>query len=145
MNHFFFFFLLFGGRLPSTWGCSSGWVNVAATRWAALRDARSRSLLRKARVLNEAGVTMRGSLSRGRLGGQGCGLWGEKGRDPVESGPRVNDSEIDVDGYFDEVRNISYFGKATRLLNGRYSCLAEVDGRFCRVEVTISVDPAPQT
>ena len=57
-------------------------------------------------------------------------------------GSRMNDAEVDVDGYVDESRSITYYGKAKRQPNGKYACLAEVGGKFCRVEVTISVNLA---
>jgi hypothetical protein len=46
---------------------------------------------------------------------------------------------VSVDGLKDSKRpSIEYWGVATRQANGRYICLANVDGLLCQVEVTIS-------
>ena len=45
--------------------------------------------------------------------------------------------ELDVDGVVDETANIRYIGKALRLFDGRWRCLADVGGALCIVEVTV--------
>lgn len=49
--------------------------------------------------------------------------------------------EIDVDGLIDKRSTerawIQYIGKARRQNNGKYTCLADVNGCLCIVEVTI--------
>lgn len=54
-------------------------------------------------------------------------------------------AEIDVDGMIDPKSGgrIRYVGKATRMVDGSYLCLADVDGRLCRVEVRITFEPTP--
>jgi hypothetical protein len=47
--------------------------------------------------------------------------------------------EIDVDGHVDE-RGIRYLGKATRMPDGTWRCLADVLGALCLVEVTITLE-----
>lgn len=47
-------------------------------------------------------------------------------------------TEIDVDGLVDESTDICYIGKATRDFDGRWLCLANVGGAFCRVEVRVT-------
>jgi hypothetical protein len=46
-------------------------------------------------------------------------------------------TEIDVDGYVD-ARGIRYLGKAILMGDGTWRCLADIDGRLCRVECTIT-------
>lgn len=55
-----------------------------------------------------------------------------------ESWPRSD--ELSLDGYVD-ARGIRYVGKATRQPNGKYACLADVNGSLCRVEVTLTAVP----
>jgi hypothetical protein len=45
--------------------------------------------------------------------------------------------ELDVDGIVD-ARGIRYIGKAAKHNDGTWTCLADVGGALCRVEVTIS-------
>jgi len=44
---------------------------------------------------------------------------------------------VDVDGINDPSGRITYFGKATRVRDNIYQCLARVDSSLCRVEVSI--------
>ena len=44
--------------------------------------------------------------------------------------------EIDVDGIVDR-KGVRFVGTARRQPNGRYVCLADVEGCLCRVEVTV--------
>lgn len=45
---------------------------------------------------------------------------------------------VDVDGLFDSrTSRIRYIGRATLQENGKYICLADVDGCLCRVEVNL--------
>jgi hypothetical protein len=46
--------------------------------------------------------------------------------------------EIDLDGYTD-TRGITYIGRARLQENGKYICLANVNGCLCRVEVRITL------
>jgi len=46
--------------------------------------------------------------------------------------------EIDLDGHVD-AKGIRYIGKATRQMNGKYLCLANVGGALCRVEITLTL------
>lgn len=50
--------------------------------------------------------------------------------------------EIDVDGLVD-AKGVRYLGKAVKMPNGMYQCLADVDGALCRVECRI-VDQAEE-
>lgn len=45
--------------------------------------------------------------------------------------------EVDVDGMFDERRQIQYLGKARKQPDGTWRCLANVGGCLCLVEVKI--------
>lgn len=49
--------------------------------------------------------------------------------------------EINVDGIKDQERNIAYVGKATKMENGKWHCLANIDGELCLVEVVIKHTP----
>lgn len=49
-------------------------------------------------------------------------------------------NEIDVDGVKDPKRDITYIGKATKV-DGKWICLANVEGTLCRVEITITPPP----
>ncbi|HVJ92313.1 MAG TPA: hypothetical protein VM580_21080 [Labilithrix sp.] len=51
--------------------------------------------------------------------------------------------EIDLDGMIDPKSNegIRYVGKAKRMVDGSYLCLADVGGALCRVEVRITFEP----
>lgn len=53
----------------------------------------------------------------------------------VEAAPDA--TEIDVDGRVDEKLGICYIGKAMKTFDGRWLCLANVQGALCRVEVRI--------
>ena len=44
--------------------------------------------------------------------------------------------EVDVDGFVD-AKGIKYIGKALKQPDGKWICIADVDGALCRVEVTI--------
>lgn len=55
----------------------------------------------------------------------------------VEASAHPGATEIDVDGLVDETTNVRYLGKATRGFDGRWTCLADVGGALCRVEVTV--------
>jgi hypothetical protein len=44
--------------------------------------------------------------------------------------------KIDLDGQIDEDRHIEYMGKAIKLPDGIWVCLAAVQGCLCRVEVS---------
>jgi hypothetical protein len=46
---------------------------------------------------------------------------------------------IDVDGIHNENRSTVYIGDAVRMPDGRYRCLANVNGCLCRVEVSIEL------
>jgi hypothetical protein len=48
--------------------------------------------------------------------------------------------EVDLDGVVD-TRGIRYLGKATRGDDGRWTCLADVGGRLCLVEVKLTPTP----
>lgn len=50
-------------------------------------------------------------------------------------------STIDVNGLWDSKKPIEFLGKATRQPNGKWHCLANVNGALCRVEVTITLLP----
>ena len=45
--------------------------------------------------------------------------------------------ELDVDGMADHKHNIIYIGKATKMEDGTWRCLANVGGSLCLVEVNI--------
>lgn len=47
-------------------------------------------------------------------------------------------NEIDLDGYFDEPKQVRYIGKATRVSGNLYRCMAIVAGALCVVEATIT-------
>jgi hypothetical protein len=49
--------------------------------------------------------------------------------------------EVDVDGLIDAL-GVKYLGVATRSSGDLYTCLANVDGCLCQVEVRIT--PAPK-
>lgn len=51
------------------------------------------------------------------------------------------DDEIDIDGYFDERKQIRYVSKATRIVGNVYRCLAVVGRALCIVEVTVRPEP----
>jgi hypothetical protein len=63
----------------------------------------------------------------------------------VEATPGT--SEIDLKGVVDERRGVRYFGKARRGLDGCWTCLAQVGGTLCFVEVsmrpTVHIDGDP--
>lgn len=44
--------------------------------------------------------------------------------------------EIDLNNYVDS-RGIRYIGKAIKQNNGKYFCLADLNGALCQVEVVI--------
>lgn len=46
---------------------------------------------------------------------------------------------IDIDGRKDRTRDIWYIGYATKQLDGKWRCLANVAGMLCLVEVRIKV------
>jgi hypothetical protein len=46
--------------------------------------------------------------------------------------------EVDLDGYFDEPKQVRYIGKAKRIYENQYQCLAVVGGSLCLVEATIT-------
>lgn len=48
-----------------------------------------------------------------------------------------NVEELDVDGMKDRTRDIWYIGKAYRQPDGKWRCLADVNGALCLVEVRI--------
>jgi hypothetical protein len=48
---------------------------------------------------------------------------------------------MNVDGHIDR-RGIRYLGTAHRQPNGKYICLADIDGNLCRVEATITFEPS---
>lgn len=48
--------------------------------------------------------------------------------------------EVNVDGLVDERLDIEYWGVARRQLNGKYRCLAKIQGALCHVEVSLSFD-----
>jgi hypothetical protein len=50
-------------------------------------------------------------------------------------------TEIDLDGVFDEPRQVTYLGKAVKMDGGLWRCLANVAGALCLVELRISFDP----
>jgi hypothetical protein len=47
--------------------------------------------------------------------------------------------EIDINGHVD-AKGVRYLGKATKMANGMYQCLADVDGALCVVECRIVED-----
>ena len=53
----------------------------------------------------------------------------------MESNP--DKVELDVDGMADPNHNITYIGKATKMEDGTWRCLANVEGALCLVEVNI--------
>lgn len=53
-------------------------------------------------------------------------------------GPEVAQS-VDVDGIWDERRQVLYMGTATKQPSGRWHCLAQVGGALCVIEVTIVI------
>jgi hypothetical protein len=59
-------------------------------------------------------------------------------------------TEIDVNGVIDATTGICYIGKASKLFDGRWLCLANVGGALCRVEVSVrpavhvDVDPGDE-
>ena len=55
----------------------------------------------------------------------------------VEVTADANATEIDVNGLVDESTGIRYIGKALKTFEGRWLCLANVDGALCRVELTM--------
>lgn len=65
----------------------------------------------------------------------------------VEATASVDTSEIDLDGLVDEATGIRYLGKATRVFDGSWRCLACVGAALCLVELrvapTIRVDADP--
>lgn len=46
-------------------------------------------------------------------------------------------SEIDIDGVVDETTGIRYIGKASKTLEDRWLCLAQIGRALCRVELTV--------
>jgi hypothetical protein len=48
-------------------------------------------------------------------------------------------SELDVDGMKDPNHDITYMGKATRMDDGTWRCLANVEGALCLVEVDVNL------
>ena len=46
-------------------------------------------------------------------------------------------TEIDVDGLVDESTGIRYIGKAMKIFDDRWLCLANIGGALCRVELTV--------
>ena len=44
---------------------------------------------------------------------------------------------LDLEGYADERRGVQYMGRATKQENGKYVCLANVNGALCTVEVSV--------
>jgi hypothetical protein len=51
-----------------------------------------------------------------------------------------NPESVDLDGHVDE-KGIQYIGNASRQPNGKWICLANVEGNLCRVEVIITGMP----
>lgn len=51
---------------------------------------------------------------------------------------RLYPEELDVEGLYDRRYPIKYLGKARRRNDGKWVCLANVDGSFCLVEVTVT-------
>lgn len=49
---------------------------------------------------------------------------------------------VDVDGIVDEQKNVRYMGTARRQEDGTWTCLANVSGALCIVEVTITIPEA---
>lgn len=47
-------------------------------------------------------------------------------------------TEIDVDGYVDS-KGVRYLGRAVRMDDGTWRCLADVGGCLCRVECSITI------
>jgi len=63
-------------------------------------------------------------------------------RQPTDVGlslevPYCAPQEVDVDGWIDG-KGVRYLGKALRQENGKYVCLADVNGCLCRVECAIT-------
>ena len=52
--------------------------------------------------------------------------------------------EVSVEGFVD-AKGIRYIGKAAKQPDGKWICLADVGGALCRVEVTISFGPKPDS
>lgn len=50
----------------------------------------------------------------------------------------IDDTELDVNGYVDEKNGIEYIGKATKMPDGTWQCLAIVGVSLCRVEITVT-------
>jgi hypothetical protein len=75
-----------------------------------------------------------------------CPFCGTPAPKPIGSTvmPVEPQEEIDVDGIVDEKRGISYIGKAIKMTNGKYWCLAGGPFGLARVEVSISVPPSPK-
>jgi hypothetical protein len=46
-------------------------------------------------------------------------------------------TEIDLDGVVDESIGVRYLGRARREFDGRWTCLADVGGALCVVEVSV--------
>ncbi len=46
--------------------------------------------------------------------------------------------ELDVDRQLDETKQVMYIGKAKRVADGTWRCLAAVYGALCVVEVQVS-------
>jgi len=51
--------------------------------------------------------------------------------------PNPDKVELDVDGMADPNHDITYIGKATKMEDGTWRCLANVEGALCLVEVNI--------
>jgi hypothetical protein len=50
-------------------------------------------------------------------------------------------TEIDIDGYVD-ARGIRYLGRAKKMDDGTWRCVADVSGSMCLVEVKITIGGA---
>jgi hypothetical protein len=59
-------------------------------------------------------------------------------KEPEQLELRLYADEVNVDGIVDQKRPIKYIGKARKQNNGLWTCLADVAGALCLVEVKIT-------
>ncbi len=57
--------------------------------------------------------------------------------EPLDLAKRV--TEIDLDGHVD-ARGVRYLGRAKKMDDGTWRCVADVDGSMCLVEVKITIE-----
>lgn len=53
---------------------------------------------------------------------------------------KYDDAEEDIDGRVDKKFGIRYIGKARLQQNGKWRCLADINGALCLVEISLRFD-----